>query len=249
MFEDKDEKSNYKLKEVKSNKSSHKKTSIAILIIIAFIITAVFLTYTIRGKEIQSLDAHYKSRVDSLSNEINSLNEIINISDSKVAQLLSVKFQMEIEISQLTNDSNNLENNLSATQQELDLLKQGDKYSMHDPTYSEVVNFIAVDDTNTNEYVPDVFTCINFAQGVNNNAESIGIRCCVIHVEFETNAHALIGFNTIDKGMVYVEPQSDEWVENFEVGNDYWTECIVPEPGYYYEDNPDDTIEGIYLYW
>ena len=156
---------------------------------------------------------------------------------------------MEIEISQLTNDSNNLENNLSATQQELELLKQGDKFTMHDPTYNEVAMFIGEDDTNTNQYVPDIFTCIDFAQGVNNNAEKQGIRCCVIHVEFENKAHALIGFNTVDKGMVYVEPQSDEWVENFEVGNDYWTECVVPQPGYYYEDEPDDTIEGIYIYW
>ena len=61
--------------------------------------------------------------------------------------------------------------------------------------------------------------------------------------------HAIVGFNTVDRGMVYVEPQTDEWVENFKIGKQYWTECIVPNDGYFYEDSAHDTIREILVYW
>ena len=51
--------------------------------------------------------------------------------------------------------------------------------------------------------------------------------------------------------MVDIETQSDEWVENLEVGNDYWTDCVVPNGNYYYyyEEAPDDTIKDILIFW
>ena len=67
---------------------------------------------------------------------------------------------------------------------------------------------------------------------------------------YDTDAgHGIVGFNTVDQGMVYVEPQSDEWVKNLEIGNDFWTDCIVPNGNYYYEDAPNDTIKEILLFW
>ena len=122
---------------------------------------------------------------------------------------------------------------------------------MHDPTYNELTSFIAQDKTNEEEYIEDVFDCEQFSQQVNTNAENAGIRCAYVVIYFDgTDAgHGIVGFNTVDRGMVYVEPQSDEWVENLEIGNDFWTDCIVPTGNYYYDDSPNDTIKEILLFW
>jgi hypothetical protein len=134
---------------------------------------------------------------------------------------------------------------------ELEKLRSGDNYSLHDPTYNEVLNFIENDKTNEKNYIEDVFDCEQFSQQVNANAENIGIRCAYVIIYFyDTDAgHGIIGFNTVDQGMVYVEPQTDEWVENLKEGNDYWTDCLVPKGNYYYEDSPNDTIKEILLIW
>ena len=48
--------------------------------------------------------------------------------------------------------------------------------------------------------------------------------------------------------MMYFEPQSDEQVEP-EIGKRYY-QCIIPEPGYYYEmPDYDDTIKDILIIW
>ena len=59
----------------------------------------------------------------------------------------------------------------------------------------------------------------------------------------------IVGFDTVDKGMVYIEPQTDEWVENLLAGNEYWTDCVVPAQGYYYEDVSNDTVKEILNFW
>jgi len=52
-----------------------------------------------------------------------------------------------------------------------------------------------------------------------------------------------------DNGMVYIEPQFDEWVENLEPGNDYWTECVVFNGIYEHVEDPNDTIREILVFW
>jgi len=49
--------------------------------------------------------------------------------------------------------------------------------------------------------------------------------------------------------MVYIEPQFDEWVENLEPGNDYWTECVVFNGIYEHVEDPNDTIREILVFW
>ena len=103
--------------------------------------------------------------------------------------------------------------------------------------------------TNTKKYVVNEFECRHFARLVNNNAESQGIRCGYVTLDFDSLAdHAIIAFNTTDKGIVYFEPQTDEEVENLEVGNDYWTDCVVSNMNY--QDEPGDTIvSDPIIYW
>ena len=128
----------------------------------------------------------------------------------------------------------------------------GHGYILRDPTYKEVIKFLATDRTNQNEYNDDdygIYVCSHFARDVCNNAEAEGLRCAIVHLVFPgTTGHAVIAFDTIDEGLVYFEAISDERA-NPEVGKRYY-KCIVPREGYYYpKPEYDDTIMDILVTW
>ena len=79
-----------------------------------------------------------------------------------------------------------------------------------DPTYAELVAFIQQDTTDANDYLEDSligYVCADFAEDVHNNAEAAGIRAASVSVEFEEggDGHACNAFDTIDKGLVYID--------------------------------------------
>jgi hypothetical protein len=58
----------------------------------------------------------------------------------------------------------------------------------------------------------------------------------------------IIVFNTIDRGLVYFEPQSDEQAVPA-IGKRYYT-TVIPKPGYYYTPPADDdTIMDMVVIW
>jgi len=79
--------------------------------------------------------------------------------------------------------------------------------SATDPTWRELVAFISADETDSHRYIESFFACGAFAEEVHNNAEKAGIRAAWVVVHFKDNleAHALNAFNTIDRGLVYVD--------------------------------------------
>jgi hypothetical protein len=128
-------------------------------------------------------------------------------------------------------------------------LMTGHGYTIKDPTYREMMNFIRLDKTDQKRYIEGEYVCENFAADVCNVAEVKGIRCAYVTIRYPNElGHAIIAFNTIDEGIVYIEPQSDDLVEP-EVG-EYFYKCVVPRAGYYYErPDYDDTIERILVVW
>ena len=124
-------------------------------------------------------------------------------------------------------------------------------YTIIDPTYDEVLEYLEIDRTNENEYVDSIYNayvCSHFARDVCNNAEEIGYRCAFVELRYPASAHAIVAFNTPDEGLVYFDPQSDYRVRPIEGENFY--KCIEPEPGYYYIPPPfDDTITDIIVIW
>jgi hypothetical protein len=82
------------------------------------------------------------------------------------------------------------------------------------PTYQEMKDFLKRDTTNSHRYegtAPGAYDCENFASDVCNNAEAEGIRAAVVFLDYEnTNlGHAIVAFETTDKGLIFIEPQSD----------------------------------------
>jgi hypothetical protein len=128
-------------------------------------------------------------------------------------------------------------------------LMTGHGYTIRDPTYRELVRFLKADDTDKAKYIEGKYECTEFAADLCNRAEEEGIRCAYVILSFPNGmGHAIVAFNTIDEGLVYVEPQHDEFVK-VELGKRFY-QCIVPRPGYYYEEpSYDDTIEQVLVIW
>jgi hypothetical protein len=100
-------------------------------------------------------------------------------------------------------------------------------------TWMELVDFLAKDHTNWNEYIPGKYTCLDFSVDLVTNAEKQDIQAWVVLAEFSNNSigHAFVGFKTTDLGIVYVEPQADDTYQVMEVGHplcDAWGvyECM-----------------------
>ena len=124
----------------------------------------------------------------------------------------------------------------------------GHGYTLKDPTYKQAINFLKEDDTDESEFVEDTYICSHFARDVCNNAEAEDLRCAYVGLIYPEGGHAIIAFHTIDEGLVFFDPQSDERTTPI-VGKRYY-ECIEPKSGYYYEEpSHDDTIMDILVIW
>jgi hypothetical protein len=110
------------------------------------------------------------------------------------------------------------------------------------PTYFEAQQFVASDKTASHPYVKVSYTCADFAADFRSNALGAGYECGIAFLYFPDNTcHALNCFNTTDKGLVFVEPQSDKFV-NVTVGKSYHIEKSV-SPVH------NDTVMWYYVDW
>ena len=105
------------------------------------------------------------------------------------------------------------------------------------------------DDTDEAQYIEGEYECIEFTTDLCNSAEEKGIRCAYVSVRFpDGRGHAIVAFNTIDKGLIYIEPQYDDLV-NIVIGKPFY-KCVVPKEGVtYVKPSHDDTIEEVLVAW
>jgi hypothetical protein len=129
-----------------------------------------------------------------------------------------------------------------------DRMTVGYAYVFSDPTFLQMKNFLASDKTDQNTYNIATYNCQNFCADVIANAAKAKIRCAFVSIDERSSGHAIIAFNTTDKGIIYIEPQGDDEV-NLQVGKRYY-QCVVPQPGYYYsQPSFDDTILRFVVIW
>ena len=100
------------------------------------------------------------------------------------------------------------------------------------PSFREVRDFILGDTTSRNSFVLNEYECRHFTTDANNNAEAEGLRCAFVLLCFDQGQHSVIAFETTDRGLVYIEPQTDA--------------AIHPEVGGYYQGR---VIREILIAW
>jgi hypothetical protein len=116
-----------------------------------------------------------------------------------------------------------------------------------DPSYAELVAFIQQDTTDAKDYLehPRIgYVCADFAEDVHNNAEAAGIRAASVSVDFEGDemGHACNAFNTIDKGLVYIDCTGQGSDDKLNFHAEYTEEGFV-----FVDDNPDSWDAVAYI--
>ena len=158
------------------------------------------------------------------------------------ADLLSRNTELEI----IKQKSQEKEAELADLQISYEGLMAEHGYTIKDPTYREMLKFLREDNTDKDRYLENEYVCTDFAAEVCNNAEEEDIRCAYVYLMHpEDIAHAIIAFNTIDKGLIYIEPQYDEQLRGVEIGESFH-DCLGSG---YEKPDYDDTIEKIVTIW
>jgi len=108
--------------------------------------------------------------------------------------------------------------------------KVGNFVELRNPTHSELRNFLAADETNLKSFISGEYVCYDFVADLVNNAEAAGIRAAYVRIRSKNWAHAIAGFETVDRGLIFIEPQSDKEVV-LEVGKPYpWWQAGAASP-------------------
>jgi len=84
---------------------------------------------------------------------------------------------------------------------------------LSNPTHKEMREFLARDNTDANPFVTGEYVCSDFTAEVNHNAEANGIRAAYVRIRSEKWGHAVVAFEIVDKGLIFIEPQSDREVD------------------------------------
>jgi len=84
-------------------------------------------------------------------------------------------------------------------------------YNLRNPSYSELIRFINNDSTDMHPYINNTYVCKDFSYALIRNVTRYGFLCGYARVKYGAFAtgHAMVVFDTIDNGLVFVEPQSD----------------------------------------
>ena len=115
---------------------------------------------------------------------------------------------------------------------------------LHNPTYKELLEFLARDRTDSNLFIGGEYVCFDFAAALNNNAEANGIRAAYVRIRSKEWGHAVVAFETVDRGLVFIEPQSDKEVAPV-IGEPYpWQRAGAVE-----SRHRDDAIVEIQIIW
>lgn len=229
---------------------------IFIISIISIILIQFYLIYSynvdINNLQINLEDKQLQlnQKNDILNTTTNNLNSVSQDLSNTNSELDSLKYDFEY----LLTIKNNLHSNLNNTQltllsknnyietlkKEIVYLENGSSYSLHDPTYMEMKNFLNVSQIDKYEYEPGYYVCRHFARDLKNEATSVGIR--LAYVEFygpppsninlswnEWQGHCVVCFDTLDNGRIFIEPQNDNEinVELYNVSNNIYIKDLL----------------------
>jgi hypothetical protein len=98
--------------------------------------------------------------------------------------------------------------------------------TLRTPTYQQMKDFLAQDLTSDKPYVSGSFECRHFTTEVDNNAKAAGWQCGFVLICYAQGQHAVVAFNTSDRGIIFIEPQTDDII-NVAVGGTYQDQAII----------------------
>lgn len=134
-----------------------------------------------------------------------------------------------------------------------------DNPKARDVSYQELLDFLREDPTDQLKYVRNEFSCSDFSEILQHNAEKKGIQCAWVYVDLLGIAdHSVNAFQTTDRGLIFVDdsgasedphPFNMDKTVVLEKGRDYCPESLFPEEGWSKQWGCTGTIEDYRIYW
>lgn len=114
--------------------------------------------------------------------------------------------------------------------------------------------------------------CADFAEMLHNNAERAGFRCAYVSIKLSgysdpynygissDTGHALVAFDTTDRGLIYIDSTGvpstsmfhsncDTIIDSLEIGSSYTPRSLFPQKGWNTIWQSMGTVTDIYLTW
>jgi hypothetical protein len=114
-------------------------------------------------------------------------------------------------------------------------------FNIVDPTHQQMLSFMATDTVHNSVY-SSTYVCWNFCNDYINEAFRAGWGCGFVYIAFPDSAHGVVCFNTTDRGILFVEPQSNVIVKVAN-GYSYWSSNGFTPATY------NDTIVDFGIIW
>lgn len=193
------------------------------IIIVIAIIELIILTYS-----------------SGIINELNQENKLLELNNSNLKTELEYHKEINkliigdnskglLEIYNLTNQINKLENERKRLINELGIeyktqnqlketIRQNQiKAGLINPTYEQLKDFVRKDLTNKKQWT-NSFDCTEFSNEFISNFAKEGFYSCNVEIDYTKReggkrfGHIIVAINTTDKGLIYLEPQTDRLI-------------------------------------
>ena len=81
------------------------------------------------------------------------------------------------------------------------------------PRWSDVESFLKNNLINKNKWDEDKYDCTAFTNDLIIEALNNNIFMCTVEIEWKDGGHIIVAVNTSDKGLIYIEPQTDNVID------------------------------------
>jgi hypothetical protein len=194
---------------------------ILLFLLIWVVVIAILVSYHIKIGEL-------KDKIENLSFKLNyTYSEMLETKDllSNITRMYEEKLKTQSEeLKWEVEERKALENKLKDLELEVENLNSKLKAkSLTNPTLAELKKFLIEDNTDKLEYINNSFVCLDFANTFVKNFMREGYYSCEATLIFDGGemSHAIVAVNTTDRGLIYVEPQTDQIIYNINIGDNY----------------------------
>jgi len=182
------------------------------------VIVGLLIFQSLLYQQIWNLQEQLQSEREQHLSEVTNYKNSLNLLGQKYEACYNQSKELNKTINRLIASLTEVEQR----KQELErILYKSNKISLQ-PSYKIVKQFMMKDDTDKLTWSDD-FDCSEFSRRFIANFRKQGYFACVTELDFNDSAHDIVAINTSDKGIIFVEPQSDEIItqEELQVGVNY----------------------------
>ncbi len=204
---------------------------------ILLIIISILLIFTVINN--RNIVNNYQDDIADLSQYLDDTEDyyddyIRSIQTDHQEYLIFVQTDYQRYIDKQSNIIDNLTNKINNLTNKIDEYENIDYNLSIDtmiirPTYQQVVSFLSRDHTDIKRFT-ESYICTDFGNKLIANARDEGIFGCstILYYLDKDTSHMLVAFNTIDRGIIYVEPQNDDiMTKDFGIDSVYWNYKVI----------------------